>query len=279
MRLNPHAIRATLDAYGLTKVSGEDLGLVARGRTPFKPLDPAMQRLRDAQGVNMAFEDNAQIDPTNPNPEPGVIHRADDGADLEKEAGALVDLRAAMAAKHRKWGLRAVLMAAHMGQPQAIPAQAPTLAHTALLESFGRLQNRARSLAAQDYIYKVPDLITKTGTVSSQEKQVRRGMAWVYRKYAPKDSPLYAIEDEAKASKRGLWVDADPAGIGTTWWTDALHAASLTISNNLDQKRFANGANASNTAFRLSGYGRGAREIELVLTVAKTAATMAEARE
>ena len=71
------AMRATLDAYGLTKVSGEDLGLVARGRTPFKPLDPAMQRLRDAQGVNMAFEDNAQIDPTNPNPEPGVIHRAD----------------------------------------------------------------------------------------------------------------------------------------------------------------------------------------------------------
>lgn len=77
MRLNPHAIRAVLTSYGLTKVSGEDLGLVARGRTPFKPLDPAMQRLRDAQGVNMAFEDNAQIDPTNPNPEPGVIHRAD----------------------------------------------------------------------------------------------------------------------------------------------------------------------------------------------------------
>lgn len=71
------AIRAALDAYGLFKLSGEDLGIVARGRTPFKPLDPAMQRLRDAQGVNMAFEDNAQIDPTNPNPEPGVIHRAD----------------------------------------------------------------------------------------------------------------------------------------------------------------------------------------------------------
>jgi hypothetical protein len=74
-----------------------------------------------------------------------------------------------------------------------------------------------------------------------------------------------------------LWVDANPAGIGTSWWTDALHSASLSISNNLDQKRFANGANASNSRFRLSGYGRGAREIELVLTVAKTAATMAEA--
>lgn len=74
-----------------------------------------------------------------------------------------------------------------------------------------------------------------------------------------------------------LWVNANAAGIGTTWWTDALHSASIRVSNNLDQKRFANGANASNTRFRLSGYGRGPREIELVLTVAKTTATMAEA--
>jgi len=176
VRLNPHATRTVLDSYGLSKVSGEDLGVVARGRTPFKPLDPSMQRLRDAQGVNMAFEDNAQIDPTNPNPEPGVMHRADDGDGLGKEAGALVDLRKAMAANHRKWGLRAVLMAAHMGNPQGLINQAPTPAHTALLESFGKFRNRAQSVAAQDYIYKLPDLTTKTGTVSSREKQVRRGM-------------------------------------------------------------------------------------------------------
>ncbi len=77
MIYNSHAVKAVLAAYGLHKLSAEDIGLVAKGRTPFKPLDPAMQRLRDAQGVNMAFEDNAQIDPTNPNPEPGMIHRAD----------------------------------------------------------------------------------------------------------------------------------------------------------------------------------------------------------
>jgi hypothetical protein len=71
------AARATLDAYGLHKVSAEDIGLVAKGRVPFKPLDPAMQRVRDARGVQDAFEDNAQIDPTNPNPEPGMIHRAE----------------------------------------------------------------------------------------------------------------------------------------------------------------------------------------------------------
>jgi hypothetical protein len=77
MRYDPEAIRVTLDAFGLTKISGEDLGLVARGRTQFKPLDPAMQRVRDARSVSDAFEDNSQIDPRNPNPEPGMIHRAD----------------------------------------------------------------------------------------------------------------------------------------------------------------------------------------------------------
>ena len=86
------------------------------------------------------------------------------------------------------------------------------------------------------------------------------------------DTPSYVFGADTE-----IWVDANAAGIGTTWWTDALHAATVTINNNLDQKRFANGANASNTRFRLSGYGRGAREIELVLTVAKTTATMAEA--
>lgn len=77
MSPDPRAVRAVLDYYGLTKLNGEDLGIVARGRTPFKPLDPAMQRVRDARAVSDAFDDNAQIDPTNPNPEPGVIHRAD----------------------------------------------------------------------------------------------------------------------------------------------------------------------------------------------------------
>lgn len=46
--------------------------------------------------------------------------------------------------------------------------------------------------------------------MDANAEQVRRGMAWVYRKYAPKDAPLYAVEGEAKAAKRGLWADADP---------------------------------------------------------------------
>jgi endonuclease YncB( thermonuclease family) len=40
--------------------------------------------------------------------------------------------------------------------------------------------------------------------------QVSAGMAWVYARYAPKDSPLYGIQTEAKAARRGLWVDEEP---------------------------------------------------------------------
>jgi hypothetical protein len=71
-----------------------------------------------------------------------------------------------------------------------------------------------------------------------------------------------------------VYMDTVPGSIGITPIVDAVHAVTVRVNNNLDQKRFANG---SNSRFQLSGYGRGPREIELVLTLAKTAATMAEA--
>jgi len=48
--------------------------------------------------------------------------------------------------------------------------------------------------------------------VDVNAEQVRRGMAWVYRanrRYV-RDSSLYAVEEEAKAAKRGLWRAARP---------------------------------------------------------------------
>ena len=71
-----------------------------------------------------------------------------------------------------------------------------------------------------------------------------------------------------------VFLDTVYSSIGTTKLTDAVHGATVRVTNNLDQKRFANG---SNTAFQLAGYGRGAREIEVELVLAKTAATIAEA--
>jgi endonuclease YncB( thermonuclease family) len=42
------------------------------------------------------------------------------------------------------------------------------------------------------------------GDVDVNAELVRRGAAWVYRKYA-RDSALFALEDEARRAKRGLW--------------------------------------------------------------------------
>ena len=71
-----------------------------------------------------------------------------------------------------------------------------------------------------------------------------------------------------------VFLDSAHGSIGTTKLTDAVRGVTLTISSNLDQKRFANG---SNTRFQLAGYGRGAREIELAITAEKSTAWIAEA--
>lgn len=78
--------------------------------------------------------------------------------------------------------------------------------------------------------------------------------------------PVYGADTE-------VYLDSAAGSIGTTKLVDAIHGASVQVANNLDQKRFANG---SNSRFQLAGYGRGPRGITVTLTVAKTAATMAE---
>lgn len=70
-----------------------------------------------------------------------------------------------------------------------------------------------------------------------------------------------------------VYLNSTAATIGTTKLTDAVHGATFRLNNNLDRKRFANG---SNTRFELAGYGRGEREIEVELVLAKTTATVAE---
>ena len=72
-----------------------------------------------------------------------------------------------------------------------------------------------------------------------------------------------------------IYMDSNPAAIGITPITDAVHGMEFSVNNNLDQKRFANG---SNSGFQLQGFGRGPREIEFVVTLAKTTATIAEAQ-
>jgi endonuclease YncB( thermonuclease family) len=46
--------------------------------------------------------------------------------------------------------------------------------------------------------------------VDANAVQVRQGMAWVFARYASPNSPLYALQNEAKQSHRGLWSDTSP---------------------------------------------------------------------
>jgi hypothetical protein len=67
-----------------------------------------------------------------------------------------------------------------------------------------------------------------------------------------------------------LYIDNTAGAIGSTKITDALHKASISITNSIDQKRFANG---SNTRFSVAGYGLTSREITASFTFAKTSQT------
>ena len=51
--------------------------------------------------------------------------------------------------------------------------------------------------------------VTCAGTDANAE-QVRRGYAWTYTRYARANSPLIAIQSEARSAHRGLWSEPSP---------------------------------------------------------------------
>jgi endonuclease YncB( thermonuclease family) len=57
--------------------------------------------------------------------------------------------------------------------------------------------------------------------VDANAAQVRRGMAWVYDRYA-KDKTLYRLQDEARSGGRGLW--RDPRAISPWTWRSGQRA-------------------------------------------------------
>ena len=71
-----------------------------------------------------------------------------------------------------------------------------------------------------------------------------------------------------------LYLNDSSGTIETTKLSDVLYDATLTYTNNIDVKRFANG---SNTRFEVQDYGRGERVIELTANGAKQTAWIAEA--
>lgn len=46
--------------------------------------------------------------------------------------------------------------------------------------------------------------------VYANEAMLSKGMAWVYRKYSKGYGNFYSVEEEARTTSRGLWVDPEP---------------------------------------------------------------------
>ena len=70
--------------------------------------------------------------------------------------------------------------------------------------------------------------VTCGGTDANAE-QVRRGYAWTFTRYARADSPLFAIEREARAAHRGLWQD--PAPVAPWEWRNRVRQSSRISSS------------------------------------------------
>ncbi len=89
-----------------------------------------------------------------------------------------------------------------LAQPRGVDAR------TSLFHICG-LKRAVAETRGEDFRGRTLATVTCAGVDSSAE-QVRRGWAWVYPQYAPKGSPLYRIENEARLARRGLWQDASP---------------------------------------------------------------------
>jgi endonuclease YncB( thermonuclease family) len=73
----------------------------------------------------------------------------------------------------------------------------------------------ALEVRGQDRFRRTLAQVSCAGTNANAE-QVRRGYAWTFVRYTGPNSPLYALENEARTNRRGLW--ADPASIPPWEW-------------------------------------------------------------
>jgi hypothetical protein len=78
--------------------------------------------------------------------------------------------------------------------------------------------------------------------------------------------PLFAADTQ--------WSVNDTAGsIGNTQFSDQIYGGSISVNNNLDVKRMANG---NSTRFEVTNYGRGERVVSFSFQFAKATAAIAE---
>jgi endonuclease YncB( thermonuclease family) len=59
------------------------------------------------------------------------------------------------------------------------------------------------------YVRTIADVLLSGGWNLDHEV-VKAGMAWGFRRYAPRDKILEQLETDAKEAKRGLWTEQNP---------------------------------------------------------------------
>jgi micrococcal nuclease len=73
---------------------------------------------------------------------------------------------------------------------------------------FGK-QVRVISHGADRYGRTIGEVLLENGA-SLNKELVRNGFAWWYRQYAPKNTELQSLEQQARTARLGLWADPQP---------------------------------------------------------------------
>ena len=95
-----------------------------------------------------------------------------------------------------------------------VPNETNSEAGAPLARRNGQIRRADRSLSSQThgldkYGRTIADVLLPDGTNVNHEL-VKDGWCWWYRKYAPGDTVLEGLENEAREKRKGLWADPQP---------------------------------------------------------------------
>lgn len=102
---------------------------------------------------------------------------------------------------------------------------------------------------------------------------------WRFSKAVPASTKTAGLTVDAApvpfyAGDTYFFINDTAGAIGTTQMVSQVYGATLTLTNNIDAKRFANG---SNSMVQVQGYSRAERVLDFTWTFAKATAAIAEA--
>ena len=122
-----------------------------------------------------------------------------------------------------------VLVDQHQIRVRLVDIDAPELGQAFGRDSRDSLSRICAGLSArvsehgQDHYGRTLGRVT-CGVVDANAEQVRRGMAWVYVRDAPRGAGLYQLQTAAQLESRGLWADVHPVA---PWEWRRFHRVSV----------------------------------------------------